>query len=90
MVETGLPALASAFAQKFGEVKFTSFGGDSADPSAMIGKGIAHVMELVKTVSNEVLSGDKGPSARRHPRMRRRARPRVRPPADARRGQNPW
>lgn len=59
MVETGLPALASAFAQKFGEVKFTSFGGDSADPSAMIGKGIAHVMELVKTVSNEVLSGDK-------------------------------
>jgi hypothetical protein len=56
MVETGLPALASAFAQKFGEVKFTSFGGDSADPSAMIGKGIAQVMELVKTVSNEVLS----------------------------------
>lgn len=59
MVETGLPAIASAFAQKFGEVKFTSIGGDSADPSAMIGKGIAHVMELVKTVSGEVLGGPK-------------------------------
>jgi hypothetical protein len=89
MVETGLPALASAFAQKFGEVKFTSFGGDSADPSAMIGKGIAHVMELVKTVSNEVLSGQKTVRAPPPPNEAP-ARPRVRPPADARRGQNPW
>lgn len=58
LVETGLPALAAAFAQKFGEVKFTSFGGEGADPSAMIGKGIAHVLELVKTVSSDVI-GDK-------------------------------
>ncbi|MBL9100203.1 MAG: hypothetical protein JNL82_04540 [Myxococcales bacterium] len=58
LVETGLPALAAAFAQKFGEVKFTSFGGDGSDPSAMIGKGIAHVLELVKTVGSDVI-GDK-------------------------------
>lgn len=58
LVETGLPALAAAFSQKFGEVKFTSFGGDAADPSAMIGKGIAQVMELVKTVGRDVI-GDK-------------------------------
>jgi regulator of protease activity HflC (stomatin/prohibitin superfamily) len=56
LVETGLPAVASAFAQKFGEVKFTAIGGgDAADPSAMIGKGIAQVIELVRTVGADVL-----------------------------------
>ncbi|MBA3545222.1 MAG: hypothetical protein H0T76_01935, partial [Nannocystis sp.] len=58
LVETGLPAVASAFAQKFGEVKFTSFGGEAGDPSAMIGRGIAQVMTLVKQVGADVL-GDR-------------------------------
>ena len=56
LVETGLPAVASAFAQKFGEVKFTSIGGEGSDPSAMIGRGIAQVMTLVKQVGAEVLA----------------------------------
>ncbi len=56
LVETGLPAVASAFAQKFGEVKFTAIGGDAGDPSAMIGRGIAQVMALVKDVGAEVLA----------------------------------
>jgi flotillin len=56
LIETGLPAVASAFAQKFGEVKFTSFGGEASDPSAMIGRGIAQVMTLVKQVGAEVLA----------------------------------
>jgi flotillin len=55
LVDTGLPAVASAFAQKFGEVKFTSIGTGDGDPSAMIGKGIAQVMALVKDVGAEVL-----------------------------------
>jgi flotillin len=55
LVETGLPALASAFGQKFGEVKFTAVGGDAADPSIMISRGIAQVMQLMKTVGAEVL-----------------------------------
>jgi regulator of protease activity HflC (stomatin/prohibitin superfamily) len=58
LVETGLPAVASAFAQKFGEVKFTSIGGEGGDPSAMVGRGIAQVMTLVKQVGAEVL-GDR-------------------------------
>ncbi len=64
LVETGLPAIASAFAQKFGEVKFTSIGGDAADPSALIGKGIAQVMELVKSVGAEVVDRPRPPPAR--------------------------
>lgn len=55
LVETGLPAIASAFGQKFGEVKFTAVGGDATDPSIMIGRGIAQVMQLMKTVGAEVL-----------------------------------
>ena len=55
LVDTGLPAVAAAFAQKFGEVKFTSIGTGDGDPSALIGKGIAQVMALVKDVGAEVL-----------------------------------
>lgn len=61
LVDTGLPAVAAAFAQKFGEVKFTSFGGDGADPSAMIGKGIAQVMTLVKDLGAELLPARRAP-----------------------------
>ncbi|HEU4406026.1 MAG TPA: hypothetical protein VFS43_12230 [Polyangiaceae bacterium] len=64
LVETGLPAVASAFAQKFDEVKFTAIGGDAADPSAMIGKGIAQVMELVRSVGADVLERPRTPPAR--------------------------
>ncbi len=56
LIDTGLPAVASAFAQKFGEVKFTSIGTGDADPSAMIGRGIAQVMNLVKDMGAEVLA----------------------------------
>jgi hypothetical protein len=62
LIETGLPAVASAFAQKFGEVKFTSIGGEGGDPSAMIGRGIAQVMTLVKQVGADVL-GDRSAKA---------------------------
>lgn len=56
LIDTGLPAVASAFAQKFGEVKFTSIGTGDSDPSAMISRGIAQVMNLVKDVGAEVLA----------------------------------
>jgi len=59
LVDTGLPAVAAAFAQKFGEVKFTSFGGDASDPSALIGKGITQVMTLVKDLGAELLPARK-------------------------------
>lgn len=55
LIDTGLPAVASAFAQKFGEVKFTSIGTGDGDPSAMIGRGITQVMNLVRDVGAEVL-----------------------------------
>jgi flotillin len=62
LVETGLPAVASAFAQKFGEVTFTSVGGDAGDPSVMVGRGIAQVMALVKSVGAEVLAPPRRPA----------------------------
>jgi flotillin len=56
LVETGLPALAGAFAQKFGEVKITAFG-DGADPSAMVARGIGEVLSLARTIGSDLLSG---------------------------------
>jgi len=55
LVETGLPALAGAFAQKFGEVKITAFG-DGADPSAMVARGIGEVLDLARKVGGDLLS----------------------------------
>jgi hypothetical protein len=82
LIETGLPAVASAFAQKFGEVKFTSFGGEASDPSAMIGRGIAQVMTLVKQVGAEVLAAR--PASRRPPETGLSPGARRRPPRPAR------
>jgi regulator of protease activity HflC (stomatin/prohibitin superfamily) len=55
LVETGLPALAGAFAQKFGEVKITAFG-DGADPSAMVARGNGEVLDLARKVGGDLLS----------------------------------
>lgn len=55
LVETGLPALAGAFAQKFGEVRFTSFG-EGGDPSTMIARGIGQALALVKQVGGDLLA----------------------------------
>jgi flotillin len=48
MIEQGLPALASAFAQKIGEVRMTNIGGDVTDPAALVTRGIAQVLELAR------------------------------------------
>ena len=48
MIEQGLPALAGAFAQKIGEVRMTTIGGDAADPAAMVARGIAQVVEVAR------------------------------------------
>ncbi|MGB1016987.1 MAG: SPFH domain-containing protein, partial [Nannocystaceae bacterium] len=52
MVEKALPAIATSFAQKFGEVKFTHFGGDAsqADPTTMITRSLMQVFEIAKGV----------------------------------------
>ena len=55
LVETGLPAIAGAFAQKFGEVKITAFG-DGADPSAMVARGMGEVLALVRKVGADLLT----------------------------------
>lgn len=55
LVETGLPAIAGAFAHKFGEVNFTSFG-DGADPSTMVARGIGEVLSLVRKVGADLLA----------------------------------
>lgn len=47
LVEKGIPALAGAFAQKFGEVKITSFG-EGADPSTMVARGIGEALSLAR------------------------------------------
>jgi flotillin len=62
LVETGLPALASAFAQKFGEVTITSFG-DGADPSAMVARGIREVLALARKVGAELLPVASAPAS---------------------------
>ncbi|MBZ5714196.1 SPFH domain-containing protein [Nannocystis pusilla] len=60
LVETGLPAIAGAFAQKFGEVKITSFG-DGADPSAMVARGIGEVLALARKVGTDLLATPAAP-----------------------------
>jgi flotillin len=55
LVETGLPAIAGAFAQKFGEVKITAFG-DGADPSAMVARGMGEVLALARKVGADLLT----------------------------------
>lgn len=60
LVETGLPAIASAFAQKFGEVKITSFG-DGADPSTMIARGIGEALSLARQFGGDLLARPAAP-----------------------------
>ncbi|MEZ4449403.1 MAG: SPFH domain-containing protein [Nannocystaceae bacterium] len=48
LVREALPALAGAFAQKIGELRLTQIGGDAADPSSMVTRGIAGVLEVAR------------------------------------------
>ncbi|MCB9701161.1 MAG: hypothetical protein H6711_04675 [Myxococcales bacterium] len=48
LAQEALPALAGAFAQKIGEVRLTQIGGDAADPSAMIARGIGQAIEVAR------------------------------------------
>ncbi len=52
MVEKALPAIATSFAQKFGEVKFTHIGGDAsqADPTTMITRSLMQVFEIARGI----------------------------------------
>ncbi len=50
LVEQSLPAMAQAFAQQFGEVKFTQIGGEGSDPSAMIARSLAQIFEMAKSL----------------------------------------
>jgi flotillin len=51
LVESALPAIAQAFSQQFGEVRFTQIGGgDGNDPTAMIARSIAQVLEVAKSL----------------------------------------
>lgn len=61
LVETGLPAIAGAFAQKFGEVKITAFG-EGADPSAMVARGIGDVLDLARKVGGDLLARPAAPA----------------------------
>ena len=49
LVEQSLPAMAQAFAQQFGEVKFTQIGGgDDNNPATMIARSLAQIMEIAR------------------------------------------
>lgn len=49
LVEQSLPAMAQAFAQQFGEVRFTQIGGgDDNNPSAMIARSLAQILEIAR------------------------------------------
>ncbi|MDC0722684.1 hypothetical protein [Nannocystis bainbridge] len=60
LVETGLPAIAGAFAHKFGEVNITAFG-EGADPSAMVARGIGEVLSLARKVGTDLLAAPPPP-----------------------------
>lgn len=49
LVEQALPAMAQAFAQQFGEVRFTQFGGEVSDPAAMVARALAQVFEIAQS-----------------------------------------
>ncbi len=59
MVEKALPAIATSFAQKFGEVKFTHIGGDASqsDPTTMITRSLMQVFEIAKGVGVDLSPG---------------------------------
>ena len=49
LVEQSLPAMAQAFAQQFGEVRFTQIGGgDGADPASMVARSLGQLFELAR------------------------------------------
>lgn len=49
LVEQALPAMAQAFAQQFGEVRFTQFGGDANDPATMVARALGQVFEMAQS-----------------------------------------
>lgn len=66
MVLKALPALAEAFAQNFGEMRFLQIGDggkDGADPLAFIGKAFAQVMEIAKASGLKLGEGNGKPPA---------------------------
>ena len=51
LVEHSLPAIAQAFAQQFGEVRFTQIGGgEGGDPASMVARSIAQVIEVARSM----------------------------------------
>lgn len=48
LVQKSLPAIAQAFAQKFGEVHLTQIGAGGSDPNSLIAGAIAQVMEIAR------------------------------------------
>lgn len=55
LVTKALPAIASAFAQSYGEVHLTQIGnGEGSDPSTMIAGAIAQVMEVARAAGLSV------------------------------------
>ena len=69
-VQTTLPQIAAAFSQNFGEIRFTQFGGgsaDGADPLTFVAKAFAQVLEVAKGAGIDVAAlgrkGDAKPAA---------------------------
>ncbi|MEM9490018.1 MAG: hypothetical protein AAGC55_12800, partial [Myxococcota bacterium] len=48
LVERSLPAIAEAFAQQFAEARFTQIGGEGGEPSAMVARSIAQIIEVAR------------------------------------------
>ncbi|ACY17668.1 SPFH domain-containing protein [Haliangium ochraceum] len=65
LVERSLPAVAQAFAQQFGEARFTQIGGAGLDPSAMVGNALTQVLDIARALGlrPEARTGAASPGA---------------------------